>query len=62
VEGREILLCDDPQRFADAACAVLTDPDSYAGYGSAGRQLIMECYTWDAIAKVMDRLWREAGA
>ena len=59
-EGKQILLRDDPQAFADAACQVLSDPDSYRGLGAAGRSLILGSYTWDAIAKVMDSVWEQA--
>lgn len=59
-EGEQILLRDDPRDFADAACRVLRDPDSYRGLGAAGRSLILGSYTWDAIAKVMDSVWERA--
>lgn len=61
-DGKQILLRDTPQDFADAACKVLTNADSYADYGLAGRSLILESYTWDAIAGVMDHVWRQARA
>jgi len=61
-EGKQILLRDAPQAFADAACAVLSDPAGFSGYGKAGRALILESYTWDAIAKVMDDVWERARA
>ncbi|MDD2852273.1 MAG: glycosyltransferase [Desulfuromonadaceae bacterium] len=60
VEGKQILLRDTPHDFADAACAVLNNPDRYLEYGAAGRTLILESYTWDAIARVMDDVWRRA--
>lgn len=59
-EGKHILLRDSAQDFADAACLVLADSNSYEDYGIAGRKLILESYTWDAIAKVMDDVWRRA--
>jgi len=62
VEGKQILLRDTPQDLAQTACAVLTGLDRYTELGLAGRRLIMESYTWDAIAKVMDDVWRQAHA
>lgn len=59
-EGVHILLRDTPQDFARAACAVLSDPDSYADYGDAGHSLILDSYTWDANACVLDEVWRQA--
>jgi len=59
-EGKQILLRDTPQDIADTACAVLNDPARFSDYGSAGRALILESYTWDAIAEVMDDVWERA--
>ncbi len=59
-DGKQILLRDKPQDFADAACEVLAEPNRYISYGSAGRTLILQSYTWDAIAKVMARVWQSA--
>ena len=59
-EGKHILLRDTPQDFADAACTVLSDPGSFSAYGAAGRALILESYTWDAIASVMGAVWERA--
>lgn len=59
-EGQHVLLRDNPRDFARAACAVLSDPDNYTEYGIAGNRLILESYTWDAIACVMDDVWRRA--
>jgi len=59
-EGKHILLRDTPRDFADAACAVLNDPAKFSEYGAAGRALILESYTWDAIAGVMGAVWEQA--
>lgn len=56
-EGVTILLRDTPQEMADAACRALTNRDAYASLGSAGRELILKSYTWDAIARIMAELW-----
>lgn len=60
-DGENILLRDTPQDFADAALAVLRDPEGHVGYGLAGRSLIMGSYTWESISRVMDDVWRQAG-
>jgi glycosyltransferase involved in cell wall biosynthesis len=59
-EGKQILLRNSPHDFADAACAVLNDPSGFSEYGKAGRALILESYTWDSIAKLMDDVWERA--
>ena len=60
--GKHILLRDGPREMADAACAVLSSPNEYKIYGKSGRQLIEQQYTWDAIAKVMAKVWESAHA
>lgn len=60
--GRHILLRDTPRDIADTACAVLSDTNRFKSYGNAGRELIEEQYTWDAIAKVMAKAWESAHA
>jgi glycosyltransferase involved in cell wall biosynthesis len=59
-DGKHILLRDTPQSFATTACKVLADKDIYLEFGVAGRSLILESYTWDAIARIMDDAWRLA--
>ncbi|QEM68669.1 glycosyltransferase [Geobacter sp. FeAm09] len=61
-EGKNILLRDTPRDFADAACTALENSAVFSGYGAAGRALILESYTWDAIAGVMDAVWERARA
>ncbi len=61
-DGKNILLRDTPQDFADAACKVLMGADEYHDYEFAGRSLILESYTWDAIARNMDDVWRRAAS
>lgn len=60
VDGKQILLRDTPQDFADAACVVLNDPAGFFKLEKAGRALILESYTWDAIARGMDDVWKRA--
>lgn len=59
-EGSNVLLRDTPQDFADTACQVLMNWDKYLDYSTAGRALILESYTWDAIARGMNDVWRRA--
>lgn len=61
-DGKHILLRNTPQQFADTACAVLSDPGSFACLGPEGRKLIIEKYTWDSIAKTMSEVWERARA
>jgi glycosyltransferase involved in cell wall biosynthesis len=59
-EGKTILLRDTPQALAETACRVLSDQAGYNHLGISGRELIMQQYTWDAIAQVMADLWKRA--
>lgn len=59
-DGVNILLRDAPHEFAKAACAVLENPETYTQYAEAGRHLILESYTWDAISRTMDAVWERA--
>lgn len=59
-EGCTILLRDTPQAMADAACRILGNPSAFSHLGEAGRDLILQHYTWDSIASTMADLWRRA--
>ncbi len=59
-EGTTALLRDTPQALADTACQVLADLESFQRLGIHGRALIMQQYTWDAIAQTMAALWERA--
>jgi glycosyltransferase involved in cell wall biosynthesis len=59
-EGTTVLLRDTPQALADTACQVLADLESFQRLGIHGRALIMQQYTWDAIAQTMAALWERA--
>jgi glycosyltransferase involved in cell wall biosynthesis len=59
-ENVHILLRDTAEAMADTACQILADQERFARLGDAGRDLILQHYTWDAIARVMDNLWGRA--
>jgi glycosyltransferase involved in cell wall biosynthesis len=58
-DGKNILLRDTPQAMAETACEILSDPVRFIAMGQAGRELILQSYTWDAIAKVMADVWEQ---
>jgi sugar transferase (PEP-CTERM/EpsH1 system associated) len=47
--GREILIADDPERFAGAAVQLLRDQDLRHSIESAARQLVLQHYDWAAV-------------
>jgi glycosyltransferase involved in cell wall biosynthesis len=53
-DGRDLLIADDPDRFADAVVRVLRDRDLRAGLERAARRLVVERYDWSAAAAVLE--------
>jgi sugar transferase (PEP-CTERM/EpsH1 system associated) len=47
--GQDILLEDDPQRFAEAVLQLLESPEPRLQIGAAARQLVENGYSWAAI-------------
>ena len=48
----------DPDEIHDALIKVLLDPEKGRAMGARGRQLVLERYTWDAVAERMARLYK----
>lgn len=59
-DGTHLLLRDEPESFAQAAIDMLFCPEKYEFLGKSGRELILDKYTWDSIATVMDGIWQRA--
>ena len=51
VNGEEIVLCDDPARFADAVALLLADPEARRRQAAAARLRVEREYGWRAIAE-----------
>jgi polysaccharide biosynthesis protein PslH len=50
VDGRDLALADDPADFAGRVLALLRNPERRRALGAAGRKLVTENFTWDAVA------------
>jgi polysaccharide biosynthesis protein PslH len=59
-DGKDVLLRDTPEELAISAVRVLQMPEPFRPLARAGRALIFERYTWDAIADVMESVWLQA--
>lgn len=59
VDGRDLLIADQPQAFADAVLRLLGDPALGARIGQAGRALAEERYAWSAAALRLEQFFRE---
>jgi len=54
-----ILLGDTPGRLAENCVRLLNDRELNRTMGSAGRKLVEDTYSWEMIAKDLDRVYRE---
>ena len=50
-DGRNILIRDDPDSFAQATCAVLQDGDLRQRLGAEGRRTVERHYDWERIGE-----------
>jgi glycosyltransferase involved in cell wall biosynthesis len=57
-DGREIVLRDEPDAFADAVVALLTDGDRRRLLGRAARGFVKERFDWRVIAPGLARAYR----
>lgn len=48
-EGRDVLLADEPQHFAETTLRLLRDPQARARLGAAARLLAEDAYSWDHV-------------
>ncbi len=49
--GRDIVIADEPARFAEAVVGLLRRPDERRQIEAAARQLVVERYDWSAVAR-----------
>lgn len=52
--GREVVLADTPELFADAVCALLADPARRRALGETGRVLVDTHYSWAQVARTFE--------
>ncbi len=57
--GKDILLADTPERFAEAVLSLLDDGALRARLAENGRRLVAERYHWEQIGSVLERLLHE---
>ena len=57
--GENIELADTPQELADSVLALLDDPERRTALGQAGRETVLEHYTWERRAQQMGRVLEE---
>lgn len=57
VHGRDILIEDEPERFADAVGSLLSDAGLAARIGQSARRQAVEHYAWNAAARELERFY-----
>lgn len=57
--GRELVVTDDPERFAQAVAKLLGDPDRRRAMGEAARARVLATYGWDASARRLEAVYAE---
>lgn len=56
VNGRHLVLADEPAAFANAIVDLLRDPERRRGLGAAAKALVVERYDWSAVAVPFEQL------
>lgn len=57
--GQEVLIADTSKGLADATIRLLKDPKLQARLGTAGESIVRHGYSWDIIAKDLDKVYKE---
>ena len=58
VHGRDFLIEDQPEAFADAVIRLLGDPELAARIGQSARSLAVERYSWSGAARALEDFYR----
>ena len=61
-DNREVRIADEPQAFANAVLGLLRSQDDRRRLGEAGRQMVLQRYTWDACAASYDHIYEQLQA
>ncbi len=56
--GSDIVMADEPSRFADEVCSLLASPAERKRIGDAARRLVEEKYSWAAVARHVESVLR----
>lgn len=60
VPGKHLLVADTPDDFTDAILRIFDDRSLRQDLVTHARQLIKDCYTWDASVKTLDAIFQDA--
>ena len=59
IRGRDLLIEDQPEAFADALNRLLDDPELAARIGQSARSLAVERYSWSDAARALEGFYRD---
>jgi polysaccharide biosynthesis protein PslH len=59
ISGRDLLIEDQPEAFADAVNRLLDDPELAARIGQSVRSLAVERYSWSRAAQALEMFYRD---
>jgi polysaccharide biosynthesis protein PslH len=59
VNGRDILVADEPAEFADAVCRLLEHPELRDRLARAGRRYVSDNFTWERIVSELEGLYTQ---
>ena len=57
VHNENILVADEPDRFAECVLELLVDEEKRSHVGKAGRRLVESCYDWSIIAPQLEQAY-----
>jgi len=58
--GKDILIADQPEEFAQAMARLAESPELRRELGRNGRELVEQKYGWDALSLKAERAWQDA--
>jgi polysaccharide biosynthesis protein PslH len=56
--GKDIVLADTPADFARETIRLMRDPDARIRLAANARQLVVNKYSWDSLAKKLEDIWQ----
>ncbi len=59
VSGRDVLIADSPKELANSTVKLLKNRILQKKLGEAGQKLVRRSYSWDTIAQVLDKVYKE---
>lgn len=56
IDGSDIILADEPQRFAESVCRLMVSPEERNKIGDAARKVVAEKHSWRAAAQHLEHV------